>query len=245
MIVFISGTGTDVGKTFVTGCLTVALAQKGYMPGVQKWVSTGNSAVCPDLDFIDKLVSQFVKDGAVSVPTVRPPDDIRCPYKFSIPASPHLAAEHDKKEIDIEVIKSATYEFSQLVELLLIEGAGGLLVPIRRDFLTIDLVAQLKIPVIIVADAGLGTLNHTLLSIEACRARGIEILSVVLNHARQFNPQEDQDSCEKLIVQDNVSTIASIGKVDVWGPIPHSDTYDPAVSILSGLADKIINSFAK
>ncbi|MCK4839216.1 MAG: dethiobiotin synthase, partial [Desulfobulbaceae bacterium] len=138
--------------------------------------------------------------------------DLQVPYRFSFPASPHLAAELEKKEIDPEIIVSAYREMTRRYEVLVVEGVGGLLVPLRRDLLLADLLGLLKLQTIIVARTGLGTINHTLLTIEAMRKRQIPLIGVIFT---------DTAEEAEVLVQDNMKTIAETGRIEVLGHLPH------------------------
>ncbi len=225
MIFFISGTDTDVGKTFICAAISLYLKKQGIHFGVQKWVSTGDSKRCPDLEFISNTVG---KDSPIEKDFV--PYSIRCPYKFSLPASPHLAAQIDKKSVDPEVIRVATKQYLTFCDVLLIEGAGGLMVPLTEELLTIDLIKEMNLPIILVARASLGTINHSLLSIEACKSRGIEIIGLILNQA---------DDLEDTIIKDNKRIISRLSHIDVFGPIPKVNSPEDALPFLTELFSKM------
>ncbi len=225
MIFFISGTDTDVGKTFICAAISLYLKKQGIHFGVQKWVSTGDSKRCPDLEFISNTVG---KDSPIDKDFV--PYSIRCPYKFSLPASPHLAAQIDKKSVDPEVIRVATKQYLTFCDVLLIEGAGGLMVPLTEELLTIDLIKEMNLPIILVARASLGTINHSLLSIEACKSRGIEIIGLILNQA---------DDLEDTIIKDNKRIISRLSHIDVFGPIPKVNSPEDALPFLTELFSKM------
>ncbi|MDE7373833.1 MAG: dethiobiotin synthase, partial [Odoribacter sp.] len=108
-------------------------------------------------------------------------DGTTCPYVMTYPASPHLAAEIDGVTIDLERIERATEKLASRYDVVLLEGAGGLYVPVTRKYLTIDYVQEHKYPLILVASSKLGSINHALMSLELCRLRGIEVRYVVYN----------------------------------------------------------------
>lgn len=159
---FVTGTDTDVGKTVACAWLLLH-TQASYWKPVQSGLS-------------EPTDTQFLKN-LTGLPDTRflPPA-----YELSEPLSPHEAARRDGVEIDL---KKLTLPKSGVP--LIVEGAGGLLVPLNRDALVIDLAAQLGLPVILAARAGLGTINHTLLSLEALRRRKLDIAGVILNGPRQ------------------------------------------------------------
>lgn len=179
--IFITGTDTGVGKTVVAGGLACALIREGLDVGVMKPVQTGcietaNGLTAPDADFLINITG--VKDSI----------DLVVPYCFKEPLAPSVAAETEGREIDIEKIVSSYNKLTQKHNFIIIEGAGGILVPVCKDFLFIDLIRKLSIPVIIVARIGLGTINHTLLTARYALEHGIEIIGIILNHT---NSKED------------------------------------------------------
>lgn len=198
--IFVGGTDTSVGKTFICGLLLAYLRKQGIKAGYQKWVSTGDKTGAADLDFC------LATAGLATTPAEI---DLQVPYRFSLPASPHLAAELEGRTVDPEIIIDRWHRLRARYDVLLVEGVGGLLVPLRRDLLLVDLLARLAMPALIVARSGLGTLNHTLLTLEALRTRAVPILGVVFSDTE---PQENQ-----MLVADNMRTIAEIGRVEVFG----------------------------
>jgi dethiobiotin synthetase len=232
MILFIAGTDTGVGKTFVTALLTKTMVDQGIDARVQKWVSTGNSRFSEDCVFIYKLLgnkSDEIIDGCADITASG--SDI-APYCLPFPASPHLAAEQAGVTIMTGVIQEALFRLESSCEILIVEGVGGVLVPLSRDVLLADLVADLKLPVLVVARSGLGTLNHTLLTLEALRYRNIQCVGVVLNS------QGDEDSS---IVRDNHRTIAEMGHVEVFGVLPRVKNPLDAIPFMAPMADRIVN----
>ncbi len=221
MISFIMGTDTGVGKTFVTALLARAFRDKGNNVLVQKWVSTGSATMSEDLLFIKKIagLEQDIQPGSPA-----------SPYCLEFPSSPHLAAEMEGVRLDKAKIVNSTAELSGRSDVLLIEGVGGGLVPMTRELLLMDLVAELNLPVILVARSSLGTLNHTLLTLEALKTRRIRTLGVVFNSLFQ----EDER-----IVQDNMKTIAHFGRVRVYGPVPKVKIPGEALYAVQELVDDI------
>jgi len=152
--VFVSGIGTDVGKSVVSAMLIEAFGADYWKP-----VQTGGS----DTDFVSALVTRPF--------TLHPPA-----YTFQTPASPHYAAALEGESVAKEKLL-----FPQTGNHLIVEGAGGLLVPLNPDFLIIHLIQELQLPVILVSRHYLGSINHTLLSIEALKNRNIPLLGIVFN----------------------------------------------------------------
>jgi dethiobiotin synthetase len=198
---FVTGTDTSVGKTYFCARFLEFLTTKGIDAGYQKWVATGVDGDLPgDLALCLK---------AAAIPPVPALVAQQVPYSFRYPASPHLAAEMEDRRVDLQVILENYRSLAARYEWLIIEGVGGVMVPLRRDLLLADLLAQVQPRILIVARSGLGTINHTLLTLEALRRRQIPILGVV------FSDPEGQE--EEKLVQDNMKTIEEIGLVRVFG----------------------------
>ncbi len=223
MVIFIAGTDTGVGKTFVTACLARIWKAKGIDVGVQKWVSTGNSTLSEDCQFI------YEKAGIEGIAI---PGSMESPYCFEFPASPHLAAELEGKRVDMERLRAVFLSMRKRHELLIVEGVGGVLVPISREVLLADLVSELDIPTLIVARSGLGTLNHTLLTIEALLRRDIDVLGVILNTTQQDDPD---------IINDNKRTIEEVSGIRVFGIIPHRKEVHEACPVVEPFASELLS----
>ena len=172
--VFITGTGTGVGKTVVCGLLAGFLRARGMRVTTQKWVESGGTDGPSDIDVHRRLMGD---PGSAPEP---PPAD-RCPYRFSLPASPHLAAAREGRRVDPAVIEAAYRRIERSHDTVLVEGAGGFLVPLSEDLLTGDLVARIGLPVLVVAANRLGCVNDALLTVEAVRRRGVPLLGLVFN----------------------------------------------------------------
>lgn len=172
-VYFISGIDTDAGKSIVTGVIARTLLKKGVKVITQKFIQTGCRGISEDIlkhrEIMGIEPQDVDKDGTT------------CPYVMTYPASPHLAAEIDKITIDTAVIYRATEKLTTLYDKVLLEGAGGLFVPVNRHYLTIDYVRDNGYPLILVASSKLGSINHTLMSLELCRLRGIDVKYVVYN----------------------------------------------------------------
>ncbi|MCM1077609.1 MAG: dethiobiotin synthase [Bacteroides sp.] len=170
---FISGIDTDAGKSYVTGYLAARLMKEGKRVVTQKFIQTGNVGFSEDIDLHRRIM------GIDPLPEDK--DHTTAPVIFSYPASAQLAARIDGREIDLSVIDRATETLCERYDIVLIEGAGGLMVPITDDFFTIDYVSSRKLPLILVTNGVLGSINHTILSLEAIKARGIRLAAVIYN----------------------------------------------------------------
>jgi dethiobiotin synthetase len=178
---FITGTDTGVGKTVVTAALLAALRARGIDAVAMKPVQTGAvRGRSPDLDFVAKaagwkIPARSYKDYA--------------PYCFPFAASPHLAAARAGKRIDVSKLVKQVRTLQRRHAAVLVEGAGGVRVPLTRDADMLDFITSCALPVVVVARAGLGTLNHTILTVEALHARRIRVAAVVLsNPANERSP---------------------------------------------------------
>ncbi len=123
-----------------------------------------------------------------------------CPQTFAVPAAPTVAAQAEEREVDAETIRAAWRELSRRHELMVVEGAGGLLVPLWKGATMADLARELDLPLVLVARAALGTINHTLLSIEAAERRGLMIAGVVISHST--GPLVDADALNLVALRD-------------------------------------------
>lgn len=205
--VFVTGTGTEVGKTVVAAAIAHTLAAGGAKVAVFKPAVTG-------LDDSAETDHALLRRAAGSAQS----DEEIAPYRYGPAASPHLAAALGGEEIDPQRLLTAAREAGDGADALVCEGVGGLLVPLAPGYLVRDLATDLALPLAIAAPPGLGTINHTLLTIEAARAAGLEISAVVLT------PWPDQPTP---IEQSNLETIASLGKVEVQA-LPPLDLATPS-----------------
>jgi len=203
MNVFITGTDTNVGKTLITAGIAGAAASFGYTAGVYKPVQTGiemfnGRIINSDLDFVN-----FVDQKIIT----------KCGYNFSLPAAPALAAEIEKIKIETEIFIKDFEELNKKCDVVIVEGAGGFLVPVYEDFLIRDLVKLLNIPLIIVARPDLGTINHTLLTIEAAKNSGINILGIIIS-----NYPKDTDD---IVIKTAPEIINKLSKIEILGIVPN------------------------
>lgn len=171
--IFISGIDTDAGKSVVTGLLARSLRKRGVNVITQKFIQTGWVGISEDIRKHREIMGIELQPVDV--------DGTTCPYVMTYPASPHLAAEIDKVTLDMKRIEASTRRLESMYDMILLEGAGGLYVPVTREYFTIDYIADHCLPLILVSSSKLGSINHTLMSLEACRSRGIEVLCLVYN----------------------------------------------------------------
>ena len=179
-VYFVSGIDTDAGKSYATGYIARVWNAAGVRTVTQKFIQTGNTGMSEDILLHRKIMGCGIL----------PEDEQRLtmPEIFSYPCSPHLASEIDGREIDFARIESATDTLSERYDAVLLEGAGGLMVPLTRDLLTIDYIKEKGYPLIFVTSGRLGSISHTLLSLEAVKNRGISLKMLVFN---MFPHEED------------------------------------------------------
>ncbi|MFN3073338.1 dethiobiotin synthase [Acinetobacter sp. TY2] len=172
-VYFISGIDTGIGKTYTTGYLAKLWNAQGKKTITQKLIQTGNVDISEDIEQHREIMGMgwFPEDEM----------KLTMPEIFTYPASPHLATKIDGREIDFQKIENATAQLAEKYEIVLLEGAGGLMVPLTTDLLTIDYVAEKKHPIIFVTSGRLGSINHTILSLEAIKNRGLELYAVAYN----------------------------------------------------------------
>lgn len=195
---FVVGTDTGVGKTVVAAGIAGVLHRRGIDVGVMKPVSSGNRN---DARFLMKSVGS------------PDPIDLVNPVHFRLPIAPYMAARLLRKKIDRQKMTRAFKALSKRHTFLIVEGAGGLLVPVARDFMVIDLVKQFALPALIVARAGLGTINHTLLAVETLRRKNIPIAGIFLNRFGLAG--------RDLAVRTNPELLREFARCPILGILPH------------------------
>ncbi len=189
--IFVTGTDTGVGKTIVAAAVACYLKGKGVYVGVLKPVTSGG------VERAGILVSEDAELLKQASGCASPDDDI-APYVLRRPIAPSEAARHDGVTVRYERIKEAFDRLSTRHGFLIVEGAGGLLVPLAEDLMTADLARRLQLPLLIVARPDLGTVNHTLLTCECARSRGIGILGIVIN-GQPEQPGEAESYAPRII----------------------------------------------
>jgi dethiobiotin synthetase len=204
---FVTGTDTEVGKTVVAATLARTLAAEGKRVAVFKPAVTG-------LEEEGETDHALLRRSSGSLQS----DEEIAPYRYQPPASPHLAAALAGEEIDPDRLREAASAAAADADAIVCEGVGGFLVPLSPTYLVRDLAADLGYPLVIVASPGLGTINHTLLTLESARAAGLEVAAVVLNPW----PEEPSE-----IERDNRETIARLGEVRVE-TLSHLDLAEPS-----------------
>ena len=203
--IFITGTDTGVGKTAVAAGLAGALKKMGYSVGVMKTVQSGA---------MEKNGKLFSQDAEFMMQALGTRDELElvCPVLLREALAPSVAAEIEGKEVDLEIIKNAYLELERRHDIVIVEGAGGIAVPLKNRILISDMIAHLGTPAIVVSRAGLGAINHTFLTIEHARKKGIPVIGVIINNY-----------CGGKVEETNPRIIAELTDITILGIIP-SDT---------------------
>ncbi len=170
---FITGIDTDAGKTYCTAFLAQKFINEGHSVITQKFIQTGNVGHSEDIDAHRAILGT----GYLSEDC----EGLTAPIIFSYPASAQLAARIDGREIDLSVIDNARQKLEERYDIVLVEGAGGMMVPITDDFFAIDYARTRNLPVWLVTNSRLGSINHTVLSLEVLKARGLQLAGILYN----------------------------------------------------------------
>ncbi len=170
---FISGIDTDAGKSYATGWLANQIAAQGESVITQKLVQTG----CHDMSEDIEIHRRIMGTGLLPADRLH----ITAPLIFSYPCSPELAARIDNRELNLGLADEATETLLKEYSHVLIEGAGGLMVPLKGDYLAIDYARERELPVVLITNGRLGSINHTLLSLSAISNAGLRLFAVIYN----------------------------------------------------------------
>jgi dethiobiotin synthetase len=220
--IFITGTDTGVGKTFVACGLAALLRESGYRVGVMKPAETG----CEEKD------GSLVPEDAVRLKAAsgcEEPIEKICPYRLKDELAPSVAAERSGVKIEIDNIQNLYEEISSKHDITIVEGAGGLLVPLLSHYTYADLAKLLKLPLVVVAANRLGAINHLLLTLEHASCRGLSVLGYVLNHL---------ENVPSLAAETNTEALNFLTAVPRLGEIPYVANAEAGQSSLADLFDE-------
>ncbi|MEN8262095.1 MAG: dethiobiotin synthase [Nitrospirota bacterium] len=225
--IFITGTDTGIGKTFVACGLIRAMKEKGMNVCPIKPVESGCRSVRGEL--IPSDTKKLIKASGIDEPI-----DLINPYRLKHPLAPSVAAKIEGVAINKKKIFSAYKRLSKKYDITVVEGAGGIMVPVYKKYLFLDLAKDLDIPVVIVARPGLGTINHTLLTIEALRSNGLSVAGVIINCAVK--------SGKGLSEKTNPEVIEKLGGVPVLGSVPHDNNtaFIPVKKVFVQIIEKML-----
>lgn len=251
--VLIAGTDTGVGKTVVTALLAACLRRRGVNAGVMKPVSSGcvqtdRGLVSPDAMLFERALGPL------------DPPELVNPVRYRAPLAPSVAARKEGRALDLPALDAAFEEMSRRYDVLLVEGVGGLLVPLEGRFTVADLALRWKLPLLVVARPGLGTINHTALTVLHARARDIPVAGFVFNSCRCDAPPPRQgvrDARERSVEQaaeggvlsaDNAACIGKLCEAPFLGSIPRGgadpvapDSWDRLLAAAAPIADALIS----
>ncbi len=216
--IFITGTDTEIGKTVIAAGIAASLKRARVNVGVMKPISTG-----------DTSDAQFLKHAAQVDDTIASIN----PIQLYHPLAPSVSARLEGKQIDLSTIKTAFSKLKQKYNFMVVEGVGGIAVPLNDDFLVAHLISQLELPILIVANAGLGTINHTVLTVAFAKQFDLQIAGIVLN---QFHPKT-----AGLAEQTNPAEVERLTQVSVIGVVPyekHLETPKPDVKFLADFINR-------
>ncbi len=221
---FITATDTGVGKTLVSGAIAKSLRSRGINVEVFKPVASGcqrsgGELISPDAAFL-----------AACCESNRTLDEIN-PVRFALPLAPNVAAQREGKQVDLDAIFAQYNRLAEEADIVIVEGVGGLLCPLSDDFWVIHLARMMNLPLVVVARAGLGTINHTLLTLHAARCAGLAVAGVVINGYPVEGEQQLgrllgadvnalPQSIDDISIMTNPTQIASRGNVEILAIVP-------------------------
>ncbi len=223
--IFITGTDTGVGKTFVACGLIRAMKEKGLdvcpMKPVESGCRTSKGKLVPS------DTNKLIKASGVNEPL-----DLINPYQLKHPLAPSVAADIEGVKIDRRKILAAHKHLSNKYDLTIVEGAGGIMVPVYKEYLFLDLAKDLNLPVVIVSRAGLGTINHTLLTIGALKNKGLDISGVIINYSEKNR--------KGLSEKTNPDVIEKLGGVPVLSSVQYCRGSNSIMEIFSRIYERIL-----
>ena len=191
-VYFVSGIDTDAGKSYATGYLAATWRKEEINVITQKFIQTGcENGISEDIELHRKIMGTglFPEDL----------DGTTWPIHYRYPASPDLAARLEGREIDLSPAERSLCKLSEKYDTILLEGAGGLLVPICGFYTMLDYVAEKSLPLILVTNPKLGSVNHTLLSLEVCRMRNVNVDMLIYNMYPETAPEITDDTRKMLL----------------------------------------------
>jgi len=208
---FITGTDTGVGKTVVAGCIAKVLSEQDLRVGVFKPIATGcryrwEGLISTDTEFLAACANTDLPLATIT------------PVAYQTPAAPIVSAECEKRPIDFAAVASAYLDISDNSDLVIVEGIGGVRVPLTGELDVLDLAAEFALPVVIVARPNLGTINHTLMTIDCVRAARLEVAGVVINGYDATSSTVAEETAEQVI--------SHCGQVDILCVVPFDETVD-------------------
>lgn len=206
---FITATDTEVGKTVIAGAIAQILKEQGKQVGVMKPVASGcrkqrEGLVSDDAEFL-----AMCADSRQPLTTINP-------VRYEIPAAPVVCEEYEQREFDWGAITASYESLRQSSDVVIVEGIGGVMVPLTAEMTVLDLARAFDMPVVVVARPGLGTLNHTLMTLACLRASGLAVAGVVINGYREYDAS--------IAEQTGPRVIAGFGQTNILAVVPYDET---------------------
>jgi len=208
---FITGTDTGVGKTLVTGGLAAVCKNQGMNVGVMKPVATGCKRVNNTLVSDDAVFLKFLAE-------VEDEYELINPISLEQPLAPTVAARLSNTKVDLEKIRTAYETLCERHDSLIVEGIGGLLVPINEYYFVVDLANEMELPLIVVCRPTLGTINHTLLTVSYAREHGLDVKGIIVN--------DSTGTCDNVVMKTNIDEIKRLTDLPILGIIPFDKRLD-------------------
>lgn len=204
--IFVAGTDTGVGKTLVAACLARYLCKKGLSVATQKWVATGESGLIPSdaLAHLWAMGRRWPKERSCALRIA--------PYVFKAACSPHLASQLEGRRIDPRRIVKSFRILAGSCDTVIVEAAGGVLVPFSRRGFLLDIAKELGLGVLLVVRNRVGAINHALLSLEALKVRKMRLLGVIFNNL---------DNTDAAVLADNPRIVSALSGTKILGVLPH------------------------
>ncbi len=208
---FITGTDTGVGKTLVAGGLAALYKRKGLNVGVMKPIATG----------CNKVNNRLVSDDAIFLKSLGEVEDeyeLINPVSLEQSLAPTVAARLSNTKIDMEKVNTAYDILHERHDSLIVEGIGGLLVPINEYYFAVDLANEMELPLIVVCRPTLGTINHTLLTVSYAREHGLDVKGIIIN--------DSTGTCDNVVMKTNIDEIKRLTDLPILGTIPFDKRLD-------------------
>lgn len=218
---FVTATDTGVGKTIVAGGIAGALRRQGIRVGVYKPIQSGNLAEDKNGDAARLKYLSGVEDSLADI----------CPYSVEEPLTPQLALQHAGRLVNLEDIAGKYRDLQEKYDSLIVEGAGGLAVPYTEDGMVADAARKFNLPLLIVSRPHLGTINHTVLTVEYARKQGLEVLGIVFSGIGKTLPNEAE--------QTNAEMIVRYGKVPFLGSLHWLGDHPSRGQVMSAVEESI------
>ena len=238
--IFVTGTDTGVGKTVVACALAAWCRAQGLRVGVMKPIASGGRRMR------DGGRARWVSDDAVHLVRAAGVDDpwsLVNPVCFKEPLAPWTAARRERRPIRLDAVVEAFFALRERHDILIVEGVGGLLVPLNARETVAELAKRLGLPLLLVARPGLGTLNHILLSLECARERSLPVCGLIINHSR--HPSRGVMAC--LAERTNPEILARLARVPIVGHLPFRshvmDTRCPSAALSGWVSHYLSRTF--